>query len=129
MFSLESPLQGDSNEYAQHAIINIKKKITLNYPKYNNVCSYGIFSWGLKDEFETAMVNEPSVFEPLKVYCRYSKMDLCYLLIKFLHHKIKVRYPKKKIRKIWISINTLNISYTSLSQKNFFLFYYFFFTQ
>ena len=36
-------IRGDSNEYTQHAIINIKKKIKLNYPKYNNVCSYGIF--------------------------------------------------------------------------------------
>ena len=59
MFSLESPHQGDSNEYTHHSIINIKKKITLNYPKYNNVCSYGIFSKGLKNEFETAVVNEP----------------------------------------------------------------------
>ena len=66
MFSLESPHRGDSNEYIQHAIINIKKSITLNcpnrgdsneytqpaiikikksitlnYPKYNNVCSCG----------------------------------------------------------------------------------------
>ena len=24
---------------------------------------------GLKNEFETTMVNEPSVFEPLKFYC------------------------------------------------------------
>ena len=24
---------------------------------------------GLKNEFETAVVNEPSMFEPLKVYC------------------------------------------------------------
>ena len=46
-----------------------EKKITLNYPKYN-VCSYGIFfSKGLKKEFEIAVVNEPSVFEPLKFYC------------------------------------------------------------
>ena len=29
----------------------------------------GVFSWGLNIEFETAMVNEPSVFEPLKFYC------------------------------------------------------------
>ena len=57
----------DSNEYTEHAIINIKKKITLNYPKYNDVCSYGIFSKGLKNE--TAVVNEPSVFDPLKFYC------------------------------------------------------------
>ena len=27
------------------------------------------FLKGLKDEFETAMVNKPSVFEPLKFYC------------------------------------------------------------
>ena len=29
----------------------------------------GFFPKGLKNEFETAVVNEPSVFEPLKVYC------------------------------------------------------------
>ena len=28
----------------------------------------GFFSKGLKNEFETARVNEPSVFEPLKFY-------------------------------------------------------------
>ena len=49
MFSLDSPHRGDSNEYTQHAIINIKKKITLNYPKYNNVSSYGIFSLGTQE--------------------------------------------------------------------------------
>ena len=27
------------------------------------------FSKGFKDEFEIAVVNEPSVFEPLKFYC------------------------------------------------------------
>ena len=69
MFSLESPHRGDSNENKKHTIFNIKKKITLNYPKYNNVCIYGIFSLGLKNEFEIAVVNEPSVFEPLKFYC------------------------------------------------------------
>ena len=49
MFLLESPHRGDSNEYTQHAIINIKKKITLNYPKYYTVCSYGIFSLGTRE--------------------------------------------------------------------------------
>ena len=49
MFSLESPHRGDSNEYTKHAIINIKKKITLNYPKCNNVCSYGIFFLGTQE--------------------------------------------------------------------------------
>ena len=32
-FSLESPRRGDSNKYTQHTIINIKKKIILNYSK------------------------------------------------------------------------------------------------
>ena len=31
----------------------------------------GFFSKELKNEFETAVINEPSVFEPLKVYCIY----------------------------------------------------------
>ena len=66
MFLLESPHRGDSNEYKHYTIFNIKKKITLNYPKYLQRCD---FSMGLKNEFETAVVNEPSVFEPLKFYC------------------------------------------------------------
>ena len=79
MFSLELPHRGDSNEYTQYTIFNIKKKITLNYPKYA-VMSF--FSFGLKNEFETAMVNEPSVFEPLKVYnswiaCFLKNSNLC----------------------------------------------------
>ena len=43
----------------------MKKKITLNYHKSTAVG----FSKGLKNEFKTAMVDEPSVFEPLKVCC------------------------------------------------------------
>ena len=43
-----------------------KEKITLNYPRS---AAMGFFSNRLKKEFETAVVNEPSVFEPLKVYC------------------------------------------------------------
>ena len=31
--SLESPYSGDSNEYTQYTVLNIKKKITLNNPK------------------------------------------------------------------------------------------------
>ena len=33
VFSLESPNLGDSNEYTQDTIFNIKKYITLNYRK------------------------------------------------------------------------------------------------
>ena len=66
MFSLESPHRGDSNVYTQYTIFNIKKKIILNYPKS---AAMGFCSQGLKNEFKTAVVNEPSVFEPLKFYC------------------------------------------------------------
>ena len=39
VFSLESPHRGDSKENTKNTILNIKQKITLNYPKYG----YGIF--------------------------------------------------------------------------------------
>ena len=68
VFSLESPPMGDSNEYTQYTIVSIKKEkiplIVLSLPLW------GFFK-GLKNEFETAMVNELSVFEPLKSYCMY----------------------------------------------------------
>ena len=46
--------------------INIKKE---NHPKLSQICIGRVFSQGLKNEFETAVVNEPSVFEPLKFHC------------------------------------------------------------
>ena len=64
MFSLESPQRGDSNEYTQYTISPQK-----NHSKLSQICSYGIYSKGPKNEFKTAVVNEPSVFEPLKFYC------------------------------------------------------------
>ena len=67
VFSLESPHRGDSKEYTQYTIFNIKKRITLKYPKS---AAMGFCSKGLKNEFKTAMVNKPSVFEPLKFYCK-----------------------------------------------------------
>ena len=66
MYSLESPHRGDSNEYTQYTIFKMNKKNTLNYPKSTVM---GFFSKGLNNEFETALVKEPSVFEPLKFYC------------------------------------------------------------
>ena len=44
---------------------NTKKENILNYPK---PAAMGFCSLGPKNEFETAVVNEPSVFEPLKFY-------------------------------------------------------------
>ena len=66
LFSLESPHRGDSNEYIQYTISQYEKE---NHPTLSQICSYGIFSKGPKNEFETAVVNEVSVFEPLKFYC------------------------------------------------------------
>ena len=34
VFSLESPHRGDSNEYTQYTIFNIKRKITINFIKF-----------------------------------------------------------------------------------------------
>ena len=65
VFSLESPHQGNSNEYTQYTIFNINTKSILNYLKS---AAMRFFSMGLKIEFETAVVNESSVFEPLKFY-------------------------------------------------------------
>ena len=71
VFSLESPLRGNSNAYTQYTIFNIKMKIALNYSKS---AVMGYFSKDLKNEFETAVVNEPSVFEPLK--CGFVAIDI-----------------------------------------------------
>ena len=64
MLSLESLHRGDSNEYTQYTIFNMRER--EKHPKF---CNDGIYSKGLINEFETAVVNEPSVFEPLKFYC------------------------------------------------------------
>ena len=65
MFSLESPQRGDTNEYTQYIISQYKKE----YHPISQICNYGICSKGFKKEFETDVVNEPSVFEPLNFYC------------------------------------------------------------
>ena len=65
MFSLESPHRGDSKENTQYTMFNIKKKITRNYPKSAGM---GFFQ-GTQERVRNSLVNEPSVFEPLKFYC------------------------------------------------------------
>ena len=76
LFSLESPQQGDSNEYTQYTISQYKKE---HHPKLSLICSYGIVSQGLKNEFVTTGVNKPSAFEPLKFYCKnyYKFPSIC----------------------------------------------------
>ena len=55
------------NRLTQYTVFNIKKKITLSFPNLQpkDYCR------GLKNEFETAVINELSVFEPLKFSCSY----------------------------------------------------------
>ena len=65
VFSLESPHRGDSNKYTQSTIFNINRIITQNIP---NLQLWDFYR-GIPERIRTAMVNEPSVFEPLKVYC------------------------------------------------------------
>ena len=73
VFSLESPHRGDSNEYTLYTIFTMKKKNNLNYPKSPTM---GFFSKGLENEFEVAVVNEPSLFKPLKFYCTIRSRDM-----------------------------------------------------
>ena len=71
VISLESPQGGDSNVYTRCTISQYKKE---NHSKLSQICNYGICSQGPKNKFETVMVNELSVFEPLRFYCNYTKV-------------------------------------------------------
>ena len=42
-----------------------------NHYKLFQICTYGIFSKGLENEFKKVVVNEQSVFKPLKFYCKH----------------------------------------------------------
>ena len=92
LFSLESPHRGDSNEYK---ISQFQYK-TEHHPKLIQTAAIRFFSKGLKKEFETAMINEPSVFEPSKFYCmsqrfiwilRSQTYDIFqYIAVEYVHH-------------------------------------------
>ena len=69
MFSLELSHLGDSNEYTCTIYYFQYTCNKEKHPKLSQICSFGIFSWGLKNDFETAVVKELSVFEPLKFNC------------------------------------------------------------
>ena len=81
VFSLESPHRGDSNEFTQYTIFNIRKKISLNHPKS---AAMDFCAKGLKNKFVSALVNEQSVFELLKFLCTFSlffrekRLDISY---------------------------------------------------
>ena len=71
-FFVKSPYQSDSNEYTQYTIFNIKKE---NHPNFQNLQLWN-FPRIFKNKFETAVVNEPSVFKPLKFYCIHDVFDV-----------------------------------------------------
>ena len=52
--------------YTQYTILIIKKKIT---PEYSKSAALAFFFLGTQERVSKPMVNEPSVFEPLKFYC------------------------------------------------------------
>ena len=47
MFSLESPHRGDSNEYTQYTIFNMKIE---HHPKLTQICRYKIVSNGTQEK-------------------------------------------------------------------------------
>ena len=100
MFLLESPHRGDSSEYTQYTIFNMNKKNTMNYPKS---AAIAFFSKGLKKEFETAVVNEPSVFEPLKFYCSYTMV--CPPVQEIINEPQLVGYLHVQTDKPWYTCN------------------------
>ena len=70
VISFELPLESilmSTHTYHYKYNYKNKKENTRNYPKYKRICSYWICWLELKkNEFEIAVVNGPSVFEPLK---------------------------------------------------------------
>ena len=93
MFSLELPHRGNSYVFTQYTIFIIKRKspqIILNL----QLCE---FSKRLKNKFETAVVNELSVFEPLKFNCTVNSLYLehskCPLLSKNIVLRLSSSFP------------------------------------
>ena len=66
--------RGDSNEYTQHTIFNIK----VNDPKLSQICSYGrsiLFQGTQERVLNNLVLNKLSLFEPLKSYCNSIVMN------------------------------------------------------
>ena len=57
----------------QHTFTRYKQKISLNYP----YIVFGGNPCGLKNVFDSSMVNEPSGFEPLKFYYIWLNLFRC----------------------------------------------------
>ena len=47
-----------------------------NHPKLSQICSYGIFSKRLKNEFETAVINKPSATAEVLLYILWCVLNI-----------------------------------------------------
>ena len=70
-----------------------------NHPKLPKICSYGFFSTGFKSDFETAVVNEPSVFEPQKIY--FILIERHYVFCLFLNSADHLDMNEKLLKVKW----------------------------
>ena len=74
------------------------------------------FFTGLKNEFETAVINEPTVFEPLKFYCMRQvliKNENCFKRCEFfiiaMSQLLLILNMCYRLANIWITLICLNI--------------------
>ena len=65
MFSLESPHRGNSNEFTQYTIFNMKTKNTLNYPKF---AAMGFFQ-GTQERVRNSHGKRDISVRAIKFYC------------------------------------------------------------
>ena len=87
---------------------SIPFSIYKNYPK---AATMGFFSKGPKNEFKIAVINEPSVFEPLKVYSTHNSwyvaigcLSFCHVISKETAHLFVRLLGKNRILSSTISI-------------------------
>ena len=86
VFSLESPQRGDSNEYIQYTIFNIKKENTLNYP---NSILVGFFL-GIEERVRNSRGKRAISVFVVVIVCLFGKrvfQSLWCFTIRTLHNK------------------------------------------
>ena len=88
----------------------MNRKNTLNYPKS---AAMGFFSKGLKNEFETALVNEPSVFEPLNISTVFASPDEVDLR-KNTHSAVKRILERREANMKMVKLLSLKVSQFTL---------------
>ena len=101
---------GDSNEYTQHTISQWNKKISPNLIFWS-CCKNFV---GLKNEFELTMVNEPSVFEPLRIDCIWNANDYSNGLLQILgvmRYTVRCQVVRKfRISMVITTVDTYHVS-------------------